>query len=349
MSPTTTSPKTPETTAAPAPAKKPSRPKLVDVSQRYTARDGFAVEQLLGNKSTGSLISSTFNEFGQLLVGRENGPLMLIEDTDDDRVLDQIRTYCDKVKNCQGILALSGMVFVIAEGPEDTGLYRLSDDDRDGELEKAVLLAGFDVSSKEHGPHGIVLGPEGKLYITAGNHSKIQEKFSQHSPRRHLYEGDLIKKYEDPTGHARGISIPAGFILRTDINGKKLELFASGLRNSYDLAFNTDGQLFTYDSDMESDQGTNWYRPTRVYHAIPGSEFGWRSGWSKWPSYYLDVVPPTAETGRGSPTGVVFYQHYTYPKAYRNAVFMGDWSEGRILTGRLKENGSTYSMTTETF
>ncbi len=323
--------------------------KVVDLSHRFTTRDGFAVQQLIGNDLTGSLITSSFNEFGQLLVGRENGPLMIAEDTDGDGNLDQVRSYCDKVKNCQGILALSGMVFVVAEGSDGAGLYRLSDEDRDGELEEAMLLVAFDVTSKEHGPHGIVLGPDGKLYITVGNHAKIEEKFSQHSPRRHLYEGDLIPKYEDPGGHARGIRIPAGFILRTDINGKKLELYASGLRNSYDLAFNARGQLFTYDSDMESDQTTNWYRPTRLYHAVPGSEFGWRSGWSKWPEYYLDAIPPAVETGRGSPTGVVFYQHYTYPKSYRHTAFMGDWSEGRILTARMQEDGASYKVKTETF
>ena len=326
-----------------------TKPGLPDLSNRFTTRDGFAVQQVLDNKKTGSLISSSFNEFGQMLVGRENGPLMVVVDSNNDKILDEVRTYCDKVRNCQGILALSGMVFVVAEGDEGSGLYRLTDDDRDGELEQATLLVGFDVSSKEHGPHGLVLGPDGKLYVTIGNHAIPKDKFSQHSPRRHLYEGDLIKKYEDPGGHARGIEVPAGFVLRTDINGKKLELFASGLRNSYDLAFNNEGQLFTYDSDMESDQTTNWYRPTRLYHVVPGSEFGWRSGWSKWPSYYHDVTPPAAETGRGSPTGVVFYQHYTYPKSYRNVAFLGDWSEGRILTAKLEEEGATYKVKTESF
>jgi len=341
---------TPNTTQTPAQLENGrTQTELTDLSNRFTTRDGFAVQQVLDSKKTGSLISSSFNEFGQMLVGRENGPLMVVVDSNNDNILDEVRTYCDKVRNCQGILALSGMVFVVAEGDEGSGLYRLTDGDRDGDLEEATLLVGFDVSSKEHGPHGLVLGPDGKLYISVGNHATPQEKFSQHSPRRHLYEGDLIQKYEDPAGHARGIEVPAGFVLRTDINGKKLELFASGLRNSYDLAFNSEGQLFTYDSDMESDQTTNWYRPTRLYHVVPGSEFGWRSGWSKWPAYYHDVTPPVAETGRGSPTGVVFYQHYTYPKPYRNVAFLGDWSEGRILTAKFEEEGATYKVKTESF
>ena len=318
-------------------------------SQQFKPREGFSVEQLLAHRDTGSLISLSFNEFGQILAGREEGPLLLIVDTDGDNRPDEVRTYCDVVKNCQGILALSGSVFVVAEGPEGTGLYRLNDEDRDGTLEKALPLALFDVTVGEHGPHGIALGPDGNLYVMVGNHAKLKAEFAKLGPRRHLYDGDLIPRYEDPGGHARGIRTPGGFVLRTDIDGQNMELFASGLRNAYDLAFNNDGQLFTYDSDMESDQGTTWYRPTRLYHVLPGAEFGWRSGWAKWPSYYHDALPPVLETGRGSPTGIVFYQHTAYPRDYRGTAFLADWSEGRILMARLRKHGASYEGQTEVF
>ena len=169
------------------------------------------------------------------------------------------------------------------------------------------------------------------------------------SPRQNLYEGDLIPRYEDPGGHANGVRLPAGFVLRTDTNGKKVELFASGLRNVYDLAFNSDGELFGQDSDMESDMSTPWYRPTRVYHIPPGGEFGWRSGWAKWPAHFIDVVPPIADTGRGSPTGAVVYNHYAYPKSFRDVLFLGDWSQGRILVAKPVRHGAGYKLETDTF
>lgn len=316
---------------------------------RFTPTSGFAVQQILPNEQTKSLISMAFNEFGQIIAGQENGPLLLMVDTNNDNKIDQARPYCELVKNCQGILALSGMVFVLADGPQGPGLYRLSDEDSDQKLEVATLLMQFEVSSAEHGPHGIVLGPDGNLYITIGNHTKLKDKYSPQSPRRNMYEGDLVQRYEDPGGHAMGIQLPAGAIVRTDINGHKFELFASGLRNAYDLAFNADGQLFTYDSDMEADSSTPWYRPTRMYHVLPGSEFGWRSGWAKWPEYYDDVVPPIASTGRGSPTGIVFYQHNTYPSEFRNAAFLADWSNGRIISATMKQTGAGYEVETATF
>ena len=63
---------------------------------------------------------------------------------------------------------------------------------------------------------------------------------------------------------------PGGWICRTDPDGKHWELLCAGFRNQYDIAFNPDGELFTYDADMEWDTGTPWYRPTRVNHCVLG-------------------------------------------------------------------------------
>jgi putative heme-binding domain-containing protein len=104
-----------------------------------------------------------------------------------------------------------------------------------------------------------------------------------------------------------------------------------------------------HDSDMESDMGTSWYRPTRLYHVTPGAEFGWRSGWSKWPDYFVDSLPGILDTGRGSPTGATCYDHFAFPTRYQGAMFYGDWSEGRILAVTIKRNGASYSATSEVF
>ena len=73
-------------------------------------------------------------------------------------------------------------------------------------------------------------------------------------------------------------------------------------------------------------------------HLIPGAEFGWRSGWSKWPAYFVDSLPATLDIGRGSPTGVQFYDHDRLGDKYRGAFFMCDWSQGRILAVTLERS-----------
>ena len=310
---------------------------------KFRVANEFKVQHIAPHSVTGSLIAMTFDEHGQIIASRENGPLILVYDSDENGTFDRVREYCTEVKNCQGILALSGDVYVIADGKDGVALYALSDKDRDGVLEDVKTIVTFQQKVAEHGPHGLTLGPDGMLYVMLGNHTKVTGKFANTSPVKNYYGGDLVQpRWQDPGGHATGIQAPAGSVIRTDVNGSKIELVASGLRNPYDLAFNAQGDLFTHDADMESDQGTTWYRPTRVNHVVPGSEFGWRSGWAKWPKYFLDSLPGIVETGRGSPAGLVCYDHTQYPVAFHGALFTCDWSEGRILAIRMKQQGASY-------
>lgn len=319
-------------------------------SERFTIDPQFEVQQVLDGEATGSLIAMTFNEFGHILASKEGGGLLLIYDGNGDKIPEKVRTYCEEVKNIQGILALNGEVFVTGEGPDGPALYRLADKDRDGLLEDVRALVKFKCEVIEHGPHGLVLGPDGLIYIVLGNHTQLDGEYEAGSPHRDYYEGDLLTpKYEDPGGHAVGIKAPGGTIIRTDTEGSGVQVVAGGLRNPYDLAFNREGDLFIHDADMESDEGMTWYRPTRLCHIIPGGEYGWRSGWAKWPDYYVDSLPPVIETGRGSPAGMVTYNHFMFPARYHGVIFTADWTLGRILAVRLKKNGASFTATSEVF
>ena len=60
---------------------------------------------------------------------------------------------------------------------------------------------------------------------------------------------------------------------------------AGAFRNAYDHAFNLDGELFTFDSDMEWDIGMPWYREIRTVHVVPGGDYGYRNGSGKLPAW----------------------------------------------------------------
>lgn len=320
----------------------------VSRSERFKIDPQFEVQQVLGGDQVGSLIAMSFNEFGHILASKEGSGLLLIYDANGDKIPERVRTYCDKVQNIQGILPLNGEVFVTGEGPDGPALYRLADKDRDGMLESVRAIVKFKCEVSEHGAHGLVLGPDGLIYVLLGNHTQIDGEYESGSPHRDFYDTDLVGKYEDPGGHATGIKAPGGVVIRTDTDGSGVQLVAGGLRNPYDLAFNRDGELFIHDADMESDEGNTWYRPTRVCHIVPGGEYGWRSGWSKWPDYYVDSLPPVVETGRGSPAGMVAYNHHMFPIRFHGALFTADWSQGKILVVKLKRNGASYTASTET-
>jgi glucose/arabinose dehydrogenase len=233
------------------------------------------------------------------------------------------------------------------QGP---GLYRLQDTDGDDKFDKLTLLLEFQGPLGEHGPHAVVLGPDGRsLYLAAGNHTEVPKDLDTSLVPRNWGEDFLLTRLWDATGHARGRMAPGGYILRTDPEGERVEMFSVGFRNQYDMAFNPDGELFAYDADMEWDIGSPWYRPTRVNHVTAGSEFGWRSGTGKWPADYPDSLGSVVDIGPGSPTGVVFGTGAKFPEKYQRALFISDWSYGTIYAVHLEPDGSTYRGTAEKF
>ena len=159
----------------------------------------------------------------------------------------------------------------------------------------------------------------------------------------------MLKRIEDGNGFGSGKPPPGGFVARMDLDGKNAELFASGQRNDYDVAFNADGELFGFDSDMEWDWGTPWYRPIRIFHAVRGGDQGFREGSAKWPEYYADSLPASLNVGIGSPTGTIFGTGAKFPVKYQKAMYACDWTYGRILAVHLTPNGSSYSGTCENF
>jgi putative heme-binding domain-containing protein len=321
-----------------------------DEGSRFMTDPEFTVERLATDEQVGSLIAMTFTAAGDILVSREGGGLLLVRDKDKDGTFETIAPFCTEVKNIQGMLSLGNRVYAVGDGPEGGALYQMSDTDGDGRCDKVAALVKYRGVIGEHGPHTVRLGPDGLLYVLSGNFAQVASTIDPRSPYVTTYEGDLVQpRYEDPNGHAVGVPAPGGSFIRTDTNASFVEMVAGGFRNPYDFTFNGDGELFTYDADMEWDVGSPWYRPTRVVHVTPGGEYGWRSGWAKWPEYYLDSLPPAADTGPGSPTGVVYYNHTAYPPRLQNTLFVGDWALGQIHAVKLERQGASYKATVSTF
>lgn len=319
-----------------------------DDSIRLRVPENFVVEPI-ASSDIGSLIAIEFDEFGRLIASREQGGLVRVDLTvpvDDPRRVTEI---CSEISAVQGILPLNGTLYVTGVGPEGLGLYQLTDTDGDFLYETVTKFCGFTGEPGEHGPHAINLGSDRMLYVLLGNHSQIEGELSDSSLIRNFYEGDLLPRYEDPSGHAVGIKAPGGTLVRISLDGQQKEVVAAGLRNAYDFAFNDVGEIFLHDSDMESDEGTSWYRPTQLHQVIGGGDYGWRSGWAKWRSYYPDAIPPIARTGRSSPSGCAYYQHVRFPAEYRNTLFLADWSNGRIVSAKLERDGARYQAKLSTF
>ena len=230
-----------------------------------------------------------------------------------------------------------------------SGLYRISDSDGDDELDKVEMLREI-IANGDHGVHAVVPTPDGKgLFLVCGNGAKLTQS-SPTSPVPAIWgEDHLLPRMPDGRGFMRDVVGPGGIIYRVTPDGKNFEVFSSGYRNIFDASLNDAGELFTYDADMEYDFNTSWYRPTRVNHVVSGSEYGWRNGAGKRPEFYADNLPATINIGPGSPTGTTFGYGAKFPAKYQKALFILDWSWGKLYAVHLEPNGSSYTATKEDF
>lgn len=307
------------------------RERLEAIAGRFVTPEGFRVEQVANHSQVGSVVNLTFDHEGRPTIAVQDGGILILEDRDKDGSYEEKTVFSNQIETAHGMEFLEpGELLVHANGPEGTGLYLLRDTNGDDQSDAIELITPSAGKISEHGPHEIELGPDGFLYVLFGNHSSPDVDLDTLSASRGLREDHLLPRYLDPRGHANHIQAPGGTLHRFDLSKRDWEQIAGGFRNPFDLAIDSSGEILTFESDMEWDFGLPWYREIRVLHVIPGGDYGWRTGSSKFPSYYMDTLPSIDETGRGSPVGIAFYQHHVYPKKYRGALFMGDWSRGRI-------------------
>ncbi len=327
-------------------------------ASEITAPPGFKVELLRSAaKNEGSWVSMAIDTKGRLYISPQDA----IPESGFKReskwgglwraTLDTAGhiTAWDKVPvpvgGAMGMLWAFDSLYVSGQGPDGQAIYRLRDTDADDTLDTATLFKRIPGGGGEHGAHALTLSPDGQsIYITNGNATPLIDGISPDSPYRNYAEDILIPRVMDPVAtFFDKIKIPCGHILRTDENGTRWDLIAGGLRNAYDLDFNADGELFTYDSDMEWDVALPWYRPTRILHIVPGGEYGFREGNQKWPETYADSLPAAVNIGLGCPTGAKFGTRSTFPATYKSAFFVMDWTYGRLLAIHLHEKGASYT------
>lgn len=311
----------------------------------YTVREGFQVEQIYAvpRETQGSWVALTVDGQGRLIASDQKGSLYRI--ALEKREATAVETIELPIGHAHGLLyAFDSLYAVVAEevyqGP---GLYRIRDTDKDDKFDEVKLLQPLK-GTGEHGPHSVVLSPDGNsLVVIAGNKTVVPDKARENSlVPTNWGDDDLLPRLWGPIGSEAGTPAPGGWIASTDPEGKNWQLQVIGLRNGFDVAFNMEGDLFTVDADAEFDLGTPWYQPTRVFHIIPGTDYGWRSGSGKRPPFYPDTLPPVVELGPGSPTGIVSAKGASLPGRYRDCLFVGDWSQGRLLAVHVIPEGSTY-------
>ncbi|MEI6712196.1 MAG: c-type cytochrome [Verrucomicrobiota bacterium] len=301
----------------------------------------------------GSWVALTVDHKGRILGADQYGGIYRITpaplDAPDAEAATKVEPLQTEVKGIHGLIyAFNSLYVMVGEGPQK-GIFRLTDTKGTDQFDKAELIVPLD-GSGEHGPHSFQISPDGKsLYFCAGNHTKPPAQIDHVRGAQAWSEDHLLPRLWDANGHAKGILAPGGYIAKIDPDGKNLEMICTGFRNEFDFAFNINGDIFSYDADMEWDIGTPWYRPTRFNQAPSGGDFGWRSGAGKWPAYYADSLPATIDIGPGSPTGVTSGIGAKFPAKYQKAIFGNDWTYGTMYAIHLTPSGAGYKAEKEEF
>ncbi len=322
------------------------------------APPGFKVERIytVPKEQEGSWVTLTEDSKGRLIAGDQYGGIYRITlPASGSESKTQVEALPlpkgpngEVIGGAHGLLHAFDSLYLMNNEFKSKGLWRIRDTDGDDQFDQAERLIPLE-NGGEHGVHGLTLSPDGKsIFFVNGNHTAVPNKLAGNRMVG-TAEDHLLPRMWDPNGHAKGVYAPGGYICKTDPEGKNVELFAGGFRNQYEIAFDTNGELFSFDSDMEWDMGTPWYMPTRINHIVEGGDYGWRSGSGRWPAYYADSLPASVDIGPGSPTGVVFGTGARFPAKYQRALFALDWTFGTMWAVHNEPDGATFKSTKEEF
>lgn len=267
----------------------------------------------------------------------ESERIRLVTDTDGDGRADTATTFSDNYKTlvsglAAGVLAHGSNVWLTCI-PD---LWRLQDSDGDGKAEiRQSLHRGFGVhiALGGHDMHGLILGPDGRLYWSIADRGTHVEE-----------NGRVLVDLPD-----------MGAVFRSEPDGSKLEVFAYGLRNPQELAFDEFGNLWTCDNNADGGDRA------RVVYVLPGSDSGWRIGWQwlpklgAWNSERLwhtsesntaaYILPPVGHVGRG-PSGLAYYPGTGMPASYNRHFLLCDFPDG-VRSFSVQSSGAGFAIASD--
>lgn len=243
----------------------------------------------------------------------------LVEDIDGDGYADRATVFATGLNSIQGLAYHDGRLFVM-HAPylsvlRDTKGTGKANDRHD--LLKGIGLAPEVDQIRLHNANGVVVGHDGWLYLAVGDRGANVVR----------PEGDRLV-------------LKGGGILRCRPDGRDLHVFATGLRNIYDIAL--DAELNVFVRDNENDGGD--YK-VRVCHSFFGADHGYPYLFAERPD---EALAPLADLGLGSSAGGVCYLEAQFPAEYRGGLFFCEWGRA-VVRYPLRASGASFVTPKEIF
>jgi len=318
-------------------------------SNRHMIQDDFKALTIEDRMST---YRKHFDKKGLDWYTQFSEKLVLLSDHDGNGVADSRSLYSDAFNE-----PLDGIGFSVLA--EDNATYftcipalrKLTDTNDDGVAdtnEKIVTGFGVRISFTGHDLHGIIRGPDGRLYFSVGDRGY------------HVTDQDGVTV----EGSGRGA------VFRCDSGGENFEVYAMGLRNPQELAFDDFGNLFTFDNN--GDIGDK----SRIVYVLDNTDSGWDMSHQSvhqyvndldWGDFHVSqsvwvgekmyetfnsvgpqwVYPPVGHAGEG-PSGVTWLSGQTVPENIRSSFLLTDYrgaaTKSRTLSIRVKELGAGFEL-----
>jgi putative membrane-bound dehydrogenase-like protein len=267
-----------------------------------------------------------FDAAGRLYVTSQDGNVYLLTDADQDGRAETSSTFAYGYEFPLGVAVQSstGEVYVSHKGV----LSVLSDPNGDEVADGERILAG-DLPFGLHQNDNIVFGPDGWLYVGVGSTCDACEDTNPQSAS----------------------------ILRFNVQTGEREIYATGMRNPYGIAFDSvTGDLFAADNGRD-DLGMD--APfEELNHIIQGGEYGYPNCWNEQDQPGCENSIPAIATfeAHSSADSVVIYRGQNFPTEYQGNAFVtifGSWLKGGVQTGIqravLSRDADTYHADTSWF
>lgn len=260
---------------------------------------------------------------------KDSEVIRLVEDRDGDGKADHTAVFADGFNKpisgtAAGILAHDGEVWFTCI-PD---LWRFEVNESGEATERDHLHTGYGVhiGVSGHDLHGLVMGPDGKLYFSVGDRGAHVT----------TEEGTVLDL------------VDSGGVFRCNPDGSDLEIFATGLRNPQELAFDRYGNLWAHDND------TSGQDKSRVMHIVEGGDYGWRysyqfmKGFGPWVQEKVwaggvDDVLPNAGYGAQGPAGLAYYPGVGLPAEFDHHFIACDFPQG-VWAYTANPKGASYEI-----
>jgi quinoprotein glucose dehydrogenase len=260
-----------------------------------------------------------------------------LSDTDGAGVANKLTVFAEgfNLPNAgiaAGVLYFDGWVYVTAL----PNLYRLKDTNGDGVADVQEIVAsgfGCHIAYAGHDMHGLRLGPDGRIYWSIGDKGL---NVTSKEGRKFFYPHE-------------------GAVMRCEPDGANFEVYAHGVRNIQEIAFDDFGNVLGVDNDADQPKERE-----RMVYLLEGSDSGWRcqhqymkleSRWMKeniWmpagqPDQPLFITPPIANYSDG-PAGFLHEPGHALDGTLRGHFILDQFPKGAMDAFTLEADRDSFRM-----